>query len=106
MFCEVSFAGKDRTSKYPAYQVIDAQLDGQSISICISCSELLRFFVGQSPALSRRLFGFTETLSNPNLYRYEGDNFLEGKPTRVEIADKNLGEHGKKLLFAMLTDPV
>jgi len=67
-FFDRPFAEINRTSKYPAYQVIDAQLDGQSISICVSCFELLRFFIGQSPVLSCRLYRFTETLSNPNLY--------------------------------------
>lgn len=106
-FMTHSVAGRNATSLYPAYQFINAyHPDGGYETLCVSTSEIIRFYVSRAPALSRHLFEFREGLQNPRLYRFLGDNFLKGIPEKIEIADKNLGSHGRKLLISMLSNQV
>lgn len=107
MFCDASVLEKNMTSGYPAYQILYGFRNGFTFErICVSVNELIRFYIGRSPAFSRHLFEFRESLQNPRLYRFLGENFLNGTPSKIEFADKNLGYAGQKLLVSMLSNKV
>ena len=59
-----------------------------------------------SPAFSRHIFGFSNSLKNFDLFRIYGDDFLSGIPDGIRILDGNLGERGRKLMLAMPLDPI
>jgi len=105
-FLDKEVAGNNRTSIMPNYQLIRAIDNHGSLWLCISYGELMRFFIGRSPTLSRHVFEFREKLENPALYRHSGLDFLNGTPTKIEIVDRDLGEQGRKLLISLLIDKV
>lgn len=106
-FLDATVSKEDITSRFPAYQLIHGNdSDGHPVILCVSASEIIRFYVGRAPAFSRHLFEFREMLQNPRLYRFLGDNFFHGTPEKIEIADKNLGIEGRRLLVSMLSNQV
>lgn len=107
VFLEPEVLSDDRTSKYPCYQLIWSEDSmGNAILLCISSLELVRFFIGMSPAFSRYIFGFSNTLDNYNLFRVRGEAFATGTPDGLEVLDGNLGALGRKLMISMLLDPI
>lgn len=107
IFYDSEVVAEKAVAKYPCYQLLWAEDDCKNrVLLCISSLELVRFFIGMSPALSRHIFGFTNSLENYQLFRTLGGNFLKGVPEGLKILDGNLQALGRKLMVSMLTDPI
>lgn len=97
-FYSIARAGKNRNLHFPAYQIIQAERDGDSLPLLISSVELMRYFLGRDLELSRYIFSFLGDGSNDQLFRIGRRDLVSNKITELIFTNHELSFESQKII--------